>query len=68
MRLLVALIIFSARSMSCFSQAEDSLMINKIAEEMLVNGKAYENLHELTKKIGGRLSGSPQMVKAENGD
>ena len=33
---------------------------------MLVNGKAYENLRYLTKQIGGRLAGSPQMVKAEN--
>lgn len=33
---------------------------------MLVNGKAYENLRHLTKQIGGRLAGSPQMVKAEN--
>ncbi len=33
--------------------------------KFLINGKAYDNLHYLTKKIGGRLSGSPQMVKAE---
>lgn len=48
-----------------FSQNEDSLMIKKISDEILTNGKAYDNLHDLTKKIGGRLSGSPQMVKAE---
>ena len=50
---------------SSFSQAEDSLMIKKISDEILSKGKAYDNLHELTKQIGGRLSGSPQMVKAE---
>src|SRR5215204_511428 len=48
-----------------FSQNEDSIMIKKISDEILTNGKAYDNLHDLTKKIGGRLSGSPQMVKAE---
>lgn len=49
-----------------FSQNEDSIMIKKISDEILTNGKAYDNLHYLTKQIGGRLSGSPQMVKAEN--
>src|SRR5688572_6562745 len=44
---------------------EDSLMIRKIANEILVNGKAYDNLRVLTKQIGGRLAGSPGMVKAE---
>ena len=48
-----------------FGQNEDSLMIRKIANEILVNGKAYSNLHTLTKTVGGRLSGSPQMYKAE---
>ena len=48
-----------------FSQAEDSIIIKKISDEILTNGKAYDNLHYLTKQIGGRLSGSPQMVKAE---
>ena len=48
-----------------FSQADDSLMIKKISDEILTNGKAYDNLRDLTKKIGGRLAGSPQMVKAE---
>ena len=40
-------------------------MIKNISDEILNNGKAYENLRYLTKQIGGRLSGSPQMVKAE---
>jgi len=48
-----------------FSQSEDSMMIKKISDEILTNGKAYYNLHYLTKQIGGRLSGSAQMVKAE---
>ena len=52
-------------SMSTLAQKEDSLFIRRIADEILVNGQAYNNLHTLTKTIGGRLSGSPQMVKAE---
>ncbi|MDQ6814269.1 MAG: peptidase M28 family protein, partial [Bacteroidota bacterium] len=48
------------------AQDADSVFIRRIANEMLVNGKAYENLRHLTKQIGGRLAGSPQMVKAEN--
>ena len=50
---------------NCFSQNEDSIMIKKISDEILTNGKAYDNLRHLTKQIGPRLSGSPQMVKAE---
>jgi carboxypeptidase Q len=50
---------------SSWSQNDDSLMIRRIADEILLHGKAYDNLHDLTKKIGGRLSGSPQMYKAE---
>lgn len=48
-----------------FAQQEDSVFIKHLSDEILVNGKAYDNLRELTKNIGGRLSGSPQMVKAE---
>ncbi len=47
------------------AQKEDSAFIKKISDEILSNGKAYENLRYLTKQIGGRLAGSPQMVKAE---
>jgi hypothetical protein len=47
------------------AQKEDSAFIRSIANEILTNGKAYDDLRELTKKVGGRLSGSPAMVKAE---
>lgn len=49
----------------CLAQNDDSVMIKKISDEILNNGKAYDNLRDLTKKIGGRLAGSPQMVMAE---
>src|SRR3954462_3403677 len=48
-----------------WAQTDDSVFISRIANEILTNGKAYEDLRVLTKQIGGRLSGSPQMVKAE---
>jgi len=47
------------------AQNDDSIFIRRVADEILVNGKAYDDLRVLTKQIGGRLSGSPQMVKAE---
>ena len=47
------------------AQNEDSIFIRRIADEILVNGKAYDDLRVLTKQIRGRLAGSPQMVKAE---
>jgi carboxypeptidase Q len=49
-----------------FAQTKDSLFIKNIANNILVNGRAYENLRQLTKQIGGRLAGSAGMVKAEN--
>lgn len=52
-------------SIFSFAQNEDSVFIRRMADEILINGKAYDDLRVLTKKIGGRLSGSPQMVKAE---
>lgn len=46
-------------------QDQDSLVIRKIADDILINGKAYENLKVLCKTVGGRIAGSPQMYKAE---
>jgi len=48
-----------------FSQTDDSLFIRRIADEILINGNAYNNLRVLTKGVGSRLAGSPGMVKAE---
>lgn len=42
----------------------DSVFIKKIANEVLANGQAYENLRYLTKQIGGRLAGSKQYAQA----
>ena len=60
---LVAASVFILNSVS--ARQQDSLMIKKIADEILLHGKAYDNLHYLTKKIGPRLAGSAGMVKSE---
>jgi carboxypeptidase Q len=65
MRKLLLLLVFSAAGNMVFCQKEDSAFIKKLSDEILTNGKAYENLRHLTKKIGARLAGSPGMVKAE---
>ena len=59
-----ALLLFLA-PVAVFSQQSDSAFLQKISDEIMANGKAWENLRELTKNIGGRLAGSPQMVMAE---
>ena len=47
-----------------FSQNYDSTFIKKMADDILINGKAYENLRYICKKIGPRLSGSANAQKA----
>jgi len=47
------------------AQQDDSIFIRRIANEILTNATAYQNLRVLTKQVGGRLAGSPQMAKAE---
>jgi hypothetical protein len=47
------------------AQNADSIFIKKLSDEIMVNGQAYDNLRQLCKQIGNRLSGSPQMYKAE---
>lgn len=42
----------------------DSLMLRAIFSEALSNGECHENLRELCKDIGHRLSGSPQLDQA----
>ncbi len=65
MKKLVFIIITFLSTSTVFSQVDDSIMIKRISDEILSNGKAYDNLRHLTKKIGGRLAGSPQMIMAE---
>ncbi len=62
---IVVTLILTAFGFVSSAQNPDSLMIRRIADEILINSKAYDNLRYLTKQIGARLAGSPGMVKAE---
>ena len=64
-RIIIFCALFITGSVS-YAQKQDSLMIRRIADEILINGKAYENLRHLTKQIGARLAGSAGMIKAEH--
>jgi carboxypeptidase Q len=66
MRSIVAAVVLFSLQISANAQADDSTFIKHLSDEILMNGKAYDNLHTLTKSIGGRLAGSPGMVKAEH--
>jgi carboxypeptidase Q len=46
------------------AQTDDSITFRNISNEILANGTAYENLRYLCKKVGPRLSGSPQAQMA----
>ena len=61
--IITAVILFFI-SFAAFAQ-EDSLMIKRISDEILLNGKAYSNLYTLCKTVGQRLSGSAGMYKGE---
>ncbi|HXB92798.1 MAG TPA: M20/M25/M40 family metallo-hydrolase [Puia sp.] len=45
--------------------ADDSILIRQLADVILTDSKAYNNLRTLTKTIGARLSGSAGFYKAE---
>jgi carboxypeptidase Q len=57
------IIAFAAKSQNL---SEDSVFIKRISNNILSSDDCYNNLWYLCKKVGGRLAGSPQMVKAEN--
>ncbi len=46
------------------AQPADSVKIKRIVDEVMTNGKAYENLRYLCKTVGPRLSGSPQAQQS----
>lgn len=51
-------------SLKLFGFAQDSIFIRSIYNEALLSGHAYENLRQLCKDIGPRLSGSAQAQMA----
>lgn len=46
------------------AQQSDKEVFNKIFDETMLHGEAYDNLHYLCKNIGHRLAGSPQAEMA----
>ena len=58
MKKIVITLILTTFGFVSSAQNPDSLMIRRIADEILINGKAYDNLRYLTKQIGARLAGS----------
>lgn len=63
MRFKIALVL-SLSAVFAFAQNEDSLALRKIYSYHLTQSNTYENLRYLCKKIGGRISGSPQAEQA----
>jgi hypothetical protein len=51
-------------SVSTHAQQKDEEVIKKIYNEALTNGKTYDWLHYMSKRIGARLSGSPEAAAA----
>lgn len=62
---LLAVLAGIAFSLPLFAQPTDSLVLKKLGDEILLNGKAYSNLYTLCKTVGQRLSGSAGMYKGE---
>lgn len=60
-KIILFLISFSGIAVA---QNPDSVMMRKLYDEALVNGKSYQSLEYLCKKIGPRLSGSANAEKA----
>src|SRR5687768_2745439 len=61
----LSLLFFLFLSTGLNAQQEDSIFIKKIADHILRQGNAYNDLRILCKTVGARLAGSPQMYKAE---
>ncbi|MFY8128495.1 MAG: M20/M25/M40 family metallo-hydrolase, partial [Chitinophagaceae bacterium] len=61
---LILLLTLAAFNASFSQYQQDSAFIKSLSNEILVNGKAYDWLKHLTKKIGHRLSGSSGFNKA----
>jgi carboxypeptidase Q len=63
-------IILKAVSLGIFTclggvaRAQDSVMMKKISDEILLHGTCYDNLRVLCKTVGHRLSGTPAAAKA----
>lgn len=65
LRLLAALSLAVSVPATSVSQTSlDSVVVRRISDEVMRNGRAYENLRFLCKQVGHRLSGSPAAARA----
>jgi carboxypeptidase Q len=64
MKKLLTLLLFLSTNLIFAQSADDEAAIKSIYNHALENGRSYEMLEVLTKRIGGRLSGSPQAAAA----
>ncbi|HLF44973.1 MAG TPA: M28 family peptidase, partial [Chitinophagaceae bacterium] len=64
MKNIFLLLAFSISSYQLKAQKEDSIILRKIADDILTSGKAYEDLRYLCKEIGPRLSGSANAQRS----
>lgn len=60
----IFILLFSLYCFQLTAQTNDAAVIKQITDEVLLNGKAYSDLRDLCKKVGNRISGSPQAEKA----
>jgi carboxypeptidase Q len=66
LKVIITTILFSFFTcFSGFAQSDDSLMIKKLSDEILLHGNTSQNLFSLCKSVGTRLSGSAGWYKAE---
>lgn len=63
-QILVIAILMGCSKLSAQRSQNDSLFIRKIYQQALTEGKAYADLYDLCKRVGARLSGSPQAQMA----
>lgn len=64
-KLCCALLLLPSLVFAQNADVSDSMFIKLMSDNIFNSRSAYDNLYTLTKRIGGRLAGSPQMVKAE---
>ncbi len=63
MKYLIAFFSFFICAVPSFAQT-DSVIMRNIADEILLRGTCYDDLHDLCKNIGNRLSGTKEAEKA----
>ena len=66
-KIFLSIVFISVSASPLFSQkvnTEDSLMLRKIFDTALLEGKSYDWLEYLSNDIGGRLSGSLEAERA----